>query len=350
MKLLIINRVQFGYLIDNYYFCKYANNDFEITYLGFYTGKPLKKINNINVKHVTYTKNKLKNYINFFSGIFKEMQKTNDVVFITYFPFVFIFRIFFPNKKIILDIRTGSVNRSIYKRKFQDKLLKFGTLFFKHITIISEGLAKKIGLKKYHLLPLGAERKDYSTKKFSTLRIIYIGTLNNRKIEDTIAGIELFLKNNPKWQNLEYIIIGDGYHEERNKLKKLVNDKNLETNIRLPGYIHHEELDEYLENANVGVSYIPIDERFNVQPPTKTYEYLLSGIVTIATDTDENRKVINKQNGVLIEDNPTSFAKGLEHIANNLDNYNPEEIKQNMKNFEWVNIIQNNLIPYIKSI
>jgi len=41
---------------------------------------------------------------------------------------------------------------------------------------------------------------------------------------------------------------------------------------------------------------------YDCQPATKTFEYILSGMVCIATSTYENKKLINNINGVLCND------------------------------------------------
>lgn len=39
-------------------------------------------------------------------------------------------------------------------------------------------------------------------------------------------------------------------------------------------------------------------EYYDSQPPTKTFEYALSGLYVLATKTRENEKVITNDNGV----------------------------------------------------
>ena len=66
------------------------------------------------------------------------------------------------------------------------------------------------------------------------------------------------------------------------------------------GRIDYYKLKPFFDKCNVGVSYIPIRDYYQYQPPTKTFEYGLSGLVTIATETKSNQEVINNCNGILI--------------------------------------------------
>ena len=86
---------------------------------------------------------------------------------------------------------------------------------------------------------------------------------------------------------------------------------------------------------------------FDCQPPTKTFEYLLSGMPVIATATYENSLVVNDGNGVLINDTADSFCEGLEKLANNRVVYNSEKILTTCKQYTWENIIHNDLKSYL---
>jgi nucleoside-diphosphate-sugar epimerase len=70
----------------------------------------------------------------------------------------------------------------------------------------------------------------------------------------------------------------------------------------------------YFDIHNIGVSYIPMLKCFDNQPPTKTFEYLLSGMPVIATATNANKDIINDVNGVLINDNSEEVYNGLTAI------------------------------------
>jgi len=107
-----------------------------------------------------------------------------------------------------------------------------------------------------------------------------------------------------------------------------------------------------LSKHNVGVSYVPITPYFDVQPPTKTFEYLLAGMPVIATRTKENEKVINEYNGVLIDDTPEDFRNGLallyERISAN--KFTSSRIIESSESYTWERIVRNNFKLYIESL
>ena len=125
---------------------------------------------------------------------------------------------------------------------------------------------------------------------------------------------------------------------------------NLTSIVKTHGRIPHFKLKPFFDNANVGISYIPITDYYEHQPPTKTYEYILSGIPCLATNTHENIKIINEINGALCNDNPNSFAEGLMIIHKNELLFNSEEIRETLKNHTWKSIVNNILKPTLKGL
>jgi len=124
----------------------------------------------------------------------------------------------------------------------------------------------------------------------------------------------------------------------------------LNDTIETTGYIHNDQLNTYFEKANIGVSYVPITPYYTHQPPTKTYEYLLSGLPVLATATIENAKIIDDSCGVLIQDNEEDIERGLFSMVKQLKNFNSEKIREVCGGKSWLNITQSNLMPYLKSI
>src|SRR5690554_3799694 len=116
-----------------------------------------------------------------------------------YFKLCFIFTLLFPKKLKVLDIRTGSISNNSVVNWLQNQQYRFESMFFKHITILSKGLIKHIGInpRKCHLLPLGSEVLSTTNKNFNELKLIYIGSLNNRRIYETIEGLKIFIDQFP---------------------------------------------------------------------------------------------------------------------------------------------------------
>jgi glycosyltransferase involved in cell wall biosynthesis len=351
-KLIIINKIQFGYHTDSYQYCNHLKDKYNIIYICFDTGKDKIQLEGISVIYFESQSFYLKRGFGFIDFCQKYIKKENaDYIFIVYFMMASLLKFRLSNKlKIIIDIRTGTIGKNYYKRKFLDSLVLLESMFFNNITIISECLRKKllISNKKSFILPLGSDSISCAKKDFSKLNLLYVGTLHERRIEDTIVGLAEFIKKD-KHIEIHYDILGSGNFNEEKNLVNIIKKNNLENIVTFHGYKSHNELIPFFEKANIGVSYIPKTDFFDCQPPTKTYEYINSNLICLATNTSANEKIINNKNGILHEDNPISFCNALVSVSNNLSTYD-NNISLTLKDFTWNHIVMNYLNPYLKSL
>ena len=349
IRILFINRKQFGYHIDSYYFCKYSDK-LDITYICFDSGNEKLELPNVTCLYISNKNIIFARFLRLLFAYTKETYKKKyDAIFLVHFPGAFLIRLFNPFKRIIFDIRTSDINKNKYKRYFLNLLLRLDTIVFNEITVISESLAQKLKIpaKKYSILPLGSEKIDINFKKFKNeLHLIYVGTFNGRELYKTIKGFKIFYDKYKHSIKMSYTIIGNGSNAETSKLCNDIKENSLNDIVLLPGYIHKENLNTYLSKSNLGVAFVPITDYYNAQPVTKVFDFVLAGLPVIATKTDENIKIINDDNGILIEDNETDFYKGLEYFLKQKNKFkDTEKIKHTLHNYEWKNITASIFIP-----
>lgn len=338
-KLLIINQAQFGYHIDTYCYCKYLRDSFDITYICWdYTYSKI-ELDNISIHYISRMGNIAVRNIRFILYVLRELKKDYSFHIIKYFRGCSILRILNPSRLFLFDIRTGSVNTKAIHRNIYNFFMKTEARAFKNVSIISRSLAEKLGLlKRAYILPLGADVISETNKTFESIDLLYVGTLNNRNIDQTIKGFSRFYHENIDKFSISYTIIGNGYNNEIDDLKKFIASEDVSGAINLEGHVSHANLKSYFDQCNVGVSYIPKTKYFDVQPPTKTFEYLLSGMPVIATNTFENSAIVNENNGVIVNDNPNAFYNGIQSILQNLEQYKSDVIRKNFMQFNWSNI------------
>jgi glycosyltransferase involved in cell wall biosynthesis len=202
--------------------------------------------------------------------------------------------------------------------------------------------------RKTSIVPLGSEILGSEDYDYHSLHLIYIGNFNWRRLTDTIDGFFLFYEQFSGELELSYTIIGYGNQTEIDQIKDRIKKYRLGDVIHFPGIVPYDKLSTYIEQCNIGVSYIPITNEFDIQPPTKTIEYLLAGLPTIATATSENQKLINAENGVLIQDTVSGFYEGLCKIKES--SYDNDLIRQKMVDFTWKNRVHKFLKPVIDRI
>lgn len=150
---------------------------------------------------------------------------------------------------------------------------------------------------------------------------------------------------------IHYHIVGDGEGVILARMKRIAYDElSLNDHVTFYGRVAHHQLTPFFDKCNVGVSFVPMTEYYEHQPPTKTYEYVLSGLYCIATATYCNKQLIDSRNGVLIKDNAESFADALSEIYNNRANIKEQEIRDSLKDSTWKNIVKNILKPILERI
>lgn len=348
-KLLIISKEQFGYHTDIYKWCEYLRNDYRIKVVCF-GGKPKKHLNNVDVCYVPHIGNRtIKGVLYILASLFNILFN-RGITLVCNFKGCDIFKKVFPKKRMILDIRTLGVIRDEQLRAKEDDETKRTAELYDFITIISEGTRNKLKLDKDKsaIIPLGADILSMKNKKFDSLRLLYVGTLQDRDIDKTIKGISLLVKKHP-CLDIEYDIIGDGCNNEVENLKELAKELGVDKIVTLHGYLHHDELKSFYDNCNVGVSFVPITEFYDHQPVTKTFEYILAGIYTIATRTFSNKQIINNENGFLIEDTPESFAEGIEYIIANNKVFDSNKIRNTLIDSQWEIIVTQMMLPILRN-
>lgn len=350
-KLLIINKDFFGYHVDTYKYCQYLRDRYDITYICLEPSK--ERIESFDNVRVIYTTNKVPRvlrgaYYTIYCILFAFFYKGK--VFVKYFETAGLIKRVLFWKKMILDIRTLSVSPNENVRNKYNAKLNRACNLYDYVSIISEGVRDNININisKTSILPLGADIISNTNKQFNQINLLYIGTLYGRKIEDTIVGFKLFSEKYPD-NDFTYDIIGNGYNNEFETLSQLVRDYQLSNRIKLHGFIPNNKVKPFFDKCNIGVSYVPMTEFYNHQPPTKTYEYILSGLFTIATSTYCNKVIINSNNGILIEDNSESFANALECIYLNRD-FDSNKIRETLLECTWEKIVINSLIPILEKI
>ncbi|MBQ8271283.1 MAG: glycosyltransferase family 4 protein [Bacteroidaceae bacterium] len=338
-KLLIISKEQFGYHTDIFKWCEHLRDEYAIEIITF-EGKPKIGLKGIKNYYVSNKGQRSIRGLRYILTCLWHILFFKGIIVVCYFKECRIFKICFPWKKMLLDIRTLDVSNDKATRNAEDAIIKKSTDIYDYVTIISEGLRKKLNLpeSKSAILPLGADEASTTIKTFKKLHLLYVGTLFNRDIHKTIEGLSIALKEEPTI-DIHYDIIGEGVANELEELKNLVTEKGLEDHITLHGYIQHEELKPFLDNCNIGVSFVPVTEYYEHQPATKSFEYILSGLYTIATGTYCNKEIITKKNGVIIEDTPESFAESIIDIFHRKEEIDGSEISKTLSGYKWENVV-----------
>jgi glycosyltransferase involved in cell wall biosynthesis len=350
-KLLIVNGAQFGYSSGHYFYCMHLSENFDVNYICYDRGLKRLALEDVEVSYISFSGNKLERSLRFLRECIKlSFTIRPDILFVTYFNICFLLTVFCSYKKSVLDIRTGSLKENRIQRSIGNFTILIQSLFFKGVIILSDSLRKKLYIsdKRSKIVPLGSEIYFKGNHSFNTLKLLYVGTFDNRNIELTIKGLHMFLqKNTMETIEAKYTIIGFGSDAEILKIITSISDENMKGTVKLEGRKTYEELRLYFEQSNIGIVFVPQTAGYDCQPVTKLFEYMLSGMYVIATNTFENRLMVNENNGILINDSAEDFCDGLVSIYNRRNSFNSTEIRKSAELYTWENIVSTNLKPFL---
>lgn len=349
-NILFIYKGPFGTLTDSYKWCQYLKDEYDIKFVEL-LGEGEMSLSGIHLVRVSNKGSRFFRGIRFILVCLYNILISKGPIVVFYFDGCSIFKRLFPWKKMILDIRTLSVSRNPIERERSDSILSDTCSCYDKITIIQEDLIDKLQIdrQKCDVVPLGADVISSVDKHFDELHLLYVGTLEGRNIGKTIEGLAIFNKKYPE-AILTYEIIGEGISETSEMLRKKILEYNLGSIVKAYGRLPYNMLKPYFDRCNIGVSFIPQTPWYDLQPPTKTYEYIMSCMFCLATSTSENKKIISKANGLLHDDNSISFSHALENLYLNKTTINPQEIRNSLKDCSWESIVNVCLKPIISNL
>ncbi|MDN3450107.1 glycosyltransferase [Planococcus sp. APC 3906] len=355
-RIVIIPRCQYGYNTDYFQMAnRLAGKNIDVEMICFDQG--FRKVEPPDNVHITYVvrkeNNKAGNFVNYLVAAMKYVWKNKKTInwvvvsatieFCGILPFAM--KMFARDIRWIMDIRTCSVIPDERKRKVYDFLTLLSSYFFDRVTVISGLVAQRLKIKKYEVLPLGADcyvnldEKEFDSKN---LNFLYVGKFDDRRVEDLIGAFDSLCGKLSGDISRKLDIVGFGEREETNEtiMNSLQNSVH-RSNINYHGRKSHHEIKSLFQEATIGFSYVPVTEFFDVQPPTKTFEYIMNGIICVATNTKANSEIINDNNGILTEDNPESLLAGIEHVISNMSSFNSVKMSRTVTGSKWENIVDN---------
>ncbi len=350
--LLLVSVEQFGCHIDTYEYCRSLRDRYRITYLCLDQGLPRRKLE--GVEELYCGRRPLgKVELGLLADSSAAVGRLRpDAVFLGRTKFSFLLRLRHPRTPMIFDVRSGSVEAEPRRRAVENLLLRCNSFFFRHITVISEGLRRQLGLpRRARVLPLAANPPPALTAApRDELRLVYVGTFKNRHLERTVEGLGRFLADGPPRIPVCFTLVGFGSEEELEAIRGAVRRHRLEHVVELRERVAHDELPKLLAQHNVGVAFTPQVPWFEHQPSTKIYEYLHSGLLCLATDTAANRELVSDRNGVLVADTPEAFAQGIGKLFELLPQWRPAAVAESVREHTWERVVTETLAPLLEQV
>jgi glycosyltransferase involved in cell wall biosynthesis len=107
------------------------------------------------------------------------------------------------------------------------------------------------------------------------------------------------------------LMVGDG--TERERLEECARDLGVDGGILFTGRVRPEEIPDYIDAAQIGVSVIPPLDVYKLSSPIKMLEYMAMGRPVVANEEiPEQKEAVDAScGGVLVKYDPESIAAGM---------------------------------------
>lgn len=172
-------------------------------------------------------------------------------------------------------------------------------------------------------------KTDMAKEGFEFINIAFLN--KNKNQEMLINAFHRAFKNKSR---IKLTIVGDG--PEYDNLKALITELNIEEQVSLYGRASREEVKKLLQESNAFV----LSSRYETFGVV-VIEALASGLPVVATKCGGPESIINDNIGLLSEIDENSLAKNLIQMRKNRLNYNPNYIRNYVKdNFSEEVIVQ----------
>jgi len=179
--------------------------------------------------------------------------------------------------------------------------------------------------------------------------LVYCGVIAKLRQLDRL--INAFERVHQIYGASKLLMIGDGNALE--EIKALAHVLKIEKSIIFTGRIPHDEVVNYIGMADIGVSYIPINENYHYNPPLKTFEYLACGLPTIATKTESNCRIITDGfNGILVNDTSEDVAMAVIGLLQdkNKQAFLRKNARKSIMRFDFEYLTKTRLIPLYEEL
>jgi glycosyltransferase involved in cell wall biosynthesis len=147
----------------------------------------------------------------------------------------------------------------------------------------------------------------------SSLILIYVGFVEaHRGLDTPIRAIAYIAKKRP---DILLVIVGKGGYEA--KYKELARELGIENNVLFTGWVQHEQINDMINIADIGLIPHYITEHTDTTLPNKIFDYMAQGKPVIVTQSKALIDVVNNANcGMVYKDtSPEELVNVIEKMS-----------------------------------
>ena len=214
--------------------------------------------------------------------------------------------------------------------------------------------------EKIETFPLGVNLKNFKPLKKDLdlcnalgigkddLVLVFMGTLYPFSGLENIIKKFINIKNNHP--TLKLLIVGGG--PSFNKLKKLIREEKLETEIIMTGFVSQHKIPKYIALADICINSFDVNFVTNRILPTKILEYFACGKPVLSTPLSGTKEVLPDETYGIVYSNSNQFVQTISDLLMNskrLAKLGNNAYIYTKNNHDW-NILSNKLEQLFKKL
>jgi glycosyltransferase involved in cell wall biosynthesis len=157
-----------------------------------------------------------------------------------------------------------------------------------------------------------AIRTDHKFGK--SMVVTYVGFMGTQDgLDLLLESIEHIVKHDNR-RDTHFVLVGGG--TVVSELQAMITRKNLEEYVTLTGQVSHEEVANYLSNADLGVAPDPKNAMNDHSTMVKIFEYMAFGLPVVLFDLKEGRRLADSAALYAVPNDPIDFANQITKLLN----------------------------------
>ncbi|MGD0966460.1 MAG: glycosyltransferase family 4 protein [Candidatus Acidiferrales bacterium] len=146
------------------------------------------------------------------------------------------------------------------------------------------------------------------------LLVVYVGFMGQQDGLDLLVESIEHLVKREKRQDTHFVLVGAGTMLP--KLRAMVATKELDPFVTFTGQVPHEEVVNYLSNADVGVAPDPKTPMNDNSTMIKIFEYMAFSLPVVLFDLKEGRRTAGPAALYALPNDPIDFANQMSKLLN----------------------------------
>lgn len=164
-------------------------------------------------------------------------------------------------------------------------------------------------LTRFHPAPL---RTDLNSEK--PLQVVYVGFMARQDgLDILLESIEYIVKHENR-RDTKFVLVGGGTMLP--ELRSIAAQKGLDAFVTFTGQVSHDEVINYLSNADVGVAPDPKTSMNDNSTMIKIFEYMALGLPVVLFDLKEGRRSAGLAALYARPNDPIDFANQIIRLLN----------------------------------